>query len=552
MAAGGAARRAAAASHAVPRPAPTALCALDGGLALLIGLGLALIYRATRQRWLWNDGFGLGPQLEWDPGSSWPHPLYLPVVRALAALPGEAWPYGPLWAASWLPGALSIAALFLWLRRTVERSVALCWSLLFAFSPLVWFFATTIEVHALHAAVVGLGALLVWQLPWARPALALPLAALAFLALAASHLTAALLLPGWWALCRCCAADPRGRIGPEISDPSASDPAPPDGLEALGPPTPGKETRDPRGVPMRSSPLSAVQLWLVLPLLLLLAWLASLAGSAAGHWGGGLAGAIDQILDQIRRDARGPSWGWIEADLLVPLGYLPWLPIALGALALSRRGPASRGLATLLWIAPLLGFTALWAVPNAGGYLLGLLLPLGELAARGGAALFRSARGRLLLPLALLPWVAWSGWRDNQAWRALERAEARAQRAAAVAAQGSAAGLLLSFDPRRQPIGLDVPGVREFNAALRCEAALAAGRDPAELARELCDDLERLWPGFAARILVDARFLRRPDLDPLLSALAIAFEAELERRFVVEPAAAGPWPLLRLADLGPR
>lgn len=505
MSAGGAARGPEPGPSGAERPTRggTPLTPADGGLALLLALGLALIYRATRQRWLWNDGFGLGPLLEWNPDGSWPHPLYLPVVRALGRLLGETWPYGALQAASWLPGALAGAGLYLWLRRTEQRAVAAAWSLVWALAPLCWFFATTIEVHALHAAAVALCAPLCLALPWSRPALALPLAALTFLPVGASHLTAVLLLPGWWALCRLGAA--------------------------------------------RQRPLAPLEAWLLLPGLLAGAWLLTLLGSASSHWGGGLGHTVLRILEQIQRDTRGPSLAWLQADLAAPLGYLTWIPILCGALWLLRRGPSAEALMAALWLLPTLAFTALWAVPNAGGYLLGLLLPLGQLAAQGGAALLANPRRRLLLPLMLLPCVAWFGWRDNRAWTALYRAEARPERARAIAAQGPAAGLLLSFDPRRQPIGLDLPGVREFNAAPRCEAALASGRDPLDLARELRADLERLWPGFPGRILVDARLLRAPGLDPALQSLAAAIEAELRAGFTLEPAEGGPWPLLRLS-----
>src|SRR6185436_16334727 len=68
---------------------------------------------------------------------------------------------------------------------------------LLVLAPSLWFFGTTVEIHALHFGCVALVAAVTLLAPWRRPALALALTALAFPLLYWSHQAAFMLGPGW-------------------------------------------------------------------------------------------------------------------------------------------------------------------------------------------------------------------------------------------------------------------------------------------------------------------------------------------------------------------
>jgi hypothetical protein len=491
----------------------------DLWLALGLILAAAGLYLSTRQNWLFNDGFGLVARLSWDPGSRWPHPGYVPFVRSLHWLQPGAWPYGALLSASWLPAAVMGAGLYALARKRLPGWSALALSGALLCSPLVWFFATTVEVHALHGAAVTLGVVALHALPWRRPMLAIPLAAVAFVPAAATHLMSVLLIPGWLVLCRSLASNRR--------------------------------------------PLSWRHLGLVLlPALIGLEWCV-LWNSDGAWWQSALSAtgadpaamsvplrAVAGIWAQVQRDARPFSLDWLKEDLVAPLGlvWLPllWLLVLLGASQAWRSTPEAPGVrAQLCLVVPLLLFTALWGVPNQGGYMFGVLPGLLMLAAEGYRRLAAWPRAAQLLAPALLLSVLWPAQSAVLAWRKLYQQEDRAERARATEVALGGRGVLVSLDPRRQPVGFDLPEVLEHSAAEQLLLGLQAGELPAVLAERIGNTMDVLLNAGQHAVAIEAPWLSKAAA-PGLEDYALALHEALEQRFALELVPSSTWPVLRV------
>lgn len=502
---------------------PQPLRRADLGLAAGLFLAAAVLYCATRQEWLWNDGFGLVSRLAWNPEADWPHPGYLPTVRTLAWFRPSNWPYAPLLAASWLPGAVLAAGLFLLARTRLERGHALLLGGALVLSPLMWFFATTIEVHALHGAAVTGGLCLLYVLPWRRPRLALSLAVLCFVPAAATHLMASLLIPGWLALCHWLARS-HGRV-------------------------------------LRSAHLGGLLLALFALELLVLWnsdadwWRASATRSGTQVEALAPLQALSGIWAQIQRDAQPLRLAWLKEYLLSPLGWiygpLLWLLVLAGVARGFTRGDAGASTRPWLWfVLPLLLATAVWGVPNRGGYLMGVLPGLSVLAAQGYSDLSLRARWLPALAPLLLLSVAWPAQREVLAWRETYAQEDRRERARSASEALGGRGLLVSLDPRRQPIGFDQPGILEFQAAEQFIQGLQAGQTPALLAERISSEVERLHTTGLSPVAIDARWLTRaagPELEPYVRAFSEALNERFDLRTIPSPT----WPLLRIEGQRP-
>ena len=175
---------------------------VDARLALGVSLVALLLYGATLQNWYYGDA----PQLVnrfaqgIDQGrlEFWMHVLYMPAGYWVErVLPG----YQPVLALkllSVLAGAIALGGAFLLARFFgVTRKSGLACVALLGVTPAFWFFATMIEVHALHAASVAVCACVTVYAPWKKPVLAVTLSCVAFPLVFLSHRSGLLLGPAW-------------------------------------------------------------------------------------------------------------------------------------------------------------------------------------------------------------------------------------------------------------------------------------------------------------------------------------------------------------------
>ena len=166
-------------------------------LVVLLGLGAALLYTLFFQRWLFGDGPQLVDTFLFK-GGYWMHILYLPAAYLLR---DGLQPEDPIDSLRWLSifgGALGVSGVFVLARSFgLTRARALFSALLAATTPAIWFFSTTIELHALHFATVTACACLVSRVSWSRPRLAGLLTLASVPLLFWTHKSALLLAPGW-------------------------------------------------------------------------------------------------------------------------------------------------------------------------------------------------------------------------------------------------------------------------------------------------------------------------------------------------------------------
>lgn len=395
--------------HAPARPSARELW-IAAALAVLVGL----VYALTFQTRFYNDGPPLTEMHVLHTRELHTHVLYLPVCDLVTSVVGKEDPLLALRCLSIVPAALACGFTFLLMRAFgAPLFGALVAALLLALSPSVWFFATTIEVHALLFGVVTFAGLVTLLAPWHRPALALALVAAVFPLLYLAHESTFVLGPGWVLLVQYA----RSRHGGRYSWRAL--------LLGVGP-------------------------------VLLVALLVSVAGASVARFGSvlGILRDVDTQLDvpgyQPAMHDRSVLWN----EWLLPLGVL--VPLALlGARRLRSeawRAPAIGALVLL----PLAFFTW-WSVIERGGYFMGsdafLLVP---------AALFLGnwSRRRGLLALALLAGqVAWARHRIDEFDQGWVPAERVAQVRSALGDQG----LLLSSVGFVPSVHIDLPGVEEVS-----------------------------------------------------------------------------------------
>lgn len=328
-------------------------------IALLLAVAVGSLYSVTLLHRIYgNDGAMLA---DWTtlPGGGYPqyhNVLYQPAARLLGLLlprnlvtePGD-----PLWIAKSLSvvcTALGVAFTYGCCRRLgVLRWSSVGGALLLAVTPAIWFFATAIEVHAQHFALVSCGAWLTLLAPWRRPALATALCAPLFVAFALSHQSAPMLGPAWLLLAQLA----RRRSG---------QPA------------------------LRLMPLFFVGC----------VWLAALLlGHLLVQWcrGRGFAFGIHDLAHTVSRWHRPFAPNLLVDAVLLPLSA--FVPLAL-LVSVSRAVPALlRGLAALLLL-PLIASVVWWGIAERGGYLIGPAFVLAALA----ATWLGSFRPKVGVPLA--------------------------------------------------------------------------------------------------------------------------------------------------------
>ncbi len=468
-------------------------------LTLLVGL----LYALTFQTRYYNDGPGLVSMHALQEGRVYYHVLYLPACSLVESVLGLADPLVAPRLLSILPGALGCGFAFLVLRLCGGSIFgALAGVLLLALSPSMWFFGTTVEVHALVFCAVALVALVTLLAPWHRPMGALFVVAAAFPLLYWSHQATFVLGPGWVLFVQFARARHGGRFSWRAL------------LLEVGP-------------------------------VLLGALVFAIAIAAYVRFG-----SLVPAWEEVQRKVHAPETRaviekraiWLN-EWLLPLGLL--VPLAFAGAARIRR-PAELGAAIAALIGVPLFFFLWWGTLEKGGYFLSssvfLLVPVAFL-------LDGSSRARILLALLLLA---------AQATYARARIDAfdtgwdPAERVEQVRSVLGESGLLLTTVTFAPNIHIALPGVEEHSLTVMVRQSIArSGRSltPAGALEPVKPFLARLLERHA-RVAVEIGFHRVTLQDsPSLTAFAPylkAIEDFLREQYVVSEFPHPYWPMLLL------
>lgn len=416
------------------------------------------------------------------------HPLYLPTMDLLGSivpLPGTLAAPKLL---SVLGGAIGVGATYLLARGFgALRLPAVLATLLLAVTPAVWFFATTIEVPALHFGATASAACVALFASWRKPAQALLASALFFPLAYLTHQTGVLLGPGWVALVACARARSGGR------------------------PSWGKSL-------------------LVDGPVLLAALLFAMAGASwwiEGEFRIDLGGEVS-VIETFSQGTPLEQFLW--RGWLAPLALL--VPAALLGLAAARRAPLVVGTLALLVGVPF-AFFAWWTVAERGGYFLQTAPFYASLAALALGSPRIPPRVLLGLGLVAIATQATIARRSIDAWDVGFEPDERARVVREVLGDE---GFLLTAHPAAPPIRLDLPGVIEIDVTqayvIRSVAAgLTAEQFAASLPEVLAHDLA------GQRFALDLSYEKvrvNHEVDPLKEYLAAGIEALRERYTVTE------------------
>jgi hypothetical protein len=461
----------------------------DGALGLLLAGAFCALYLLTPQERLNGDAVQLVELHAFYGTLVYHHVLTLPVHRLFEVVLSPDDPLAAQRIASSVLAACAVGLSFVLARQLgARRGAAALGAALLGVTPAFWFFATTIEVHALHACAVALAAVLTLALPWERPARALPLALLVFPLLYLTHRSSVLLGPGWVLLVGYAAA----RRGAWPGWPR---------LVAWG---------------------AAFAAVLALLMVGTNRWL-------FGEWAL-RADAETAFVAGIRGTESASTM--LIAGWLLPM--LPLLALSLPAL-LRRLHPPLLAAAEVLMIALPLAFFLAWGVDERGGYFLGTACFLAALTAafaqRVGARLGRAAPAvaALLLALAAVQARTFIGAFDR-GWSPTVRAELAAE----VLPDG---GVLLAGHAAAPLVTIWHRDIREHELLGPLTEAAAAGEDPGPIAEASTKELAELRKRSAVAFdLSNPSLYDRPalagDLAPYLEAMAAAAEATLSTRRV--------------------
>lgn len=394
----------------------------DCAIALLLAVAIAALHFATSMgRVFGGDGAMLSlwtasPEHAYH---QYHNTLYLPAARLCAAVLPRGLltaPDDPLAVAKVLSAAaagIGCAFSFLCCRLLgAKRWTAVAGTALIGVAPGLWFFGSTIEVHAVHFAVVAFSALVTLVLPWRRPVLATALAAAVFVIPCLSHQTAPLLGPGWILLVQCA----RRRVGPPFS---------PMALLAIG-----------------AALLAAVAVGHVL-----VQWQ---RGLGFGMDPGGLAATVEGWYRGFR-----PRLVWTE--VLEPLFVC--VPVAFVACCWRGIDRWLRACAALTLLSLIAG-VLWWGITERGGYLLGGAFLLAALSACLWSVLPRRiAVATAVLAIGVQAVAGWHYLRDYDSGYQVE------DRVARVRTHLGTSGVLLSCNNNAPSITLWLPGVHEHSLA---------------------------------------------------------------------------------------
>ncbi|HVS18595.1 MAG TPA: hypothetical protein VMT18_08340 [Planctomycetota bacterium] len=473
----------------------------DLALGLLLAVLAFVLYRATFKARQFGDSALLMSifSAHRDGSGFWYHTLYMPVAGVLGRLLWWASAPEVLRVLSAGCGALGVAFAFLLARAwRASRSASLLAAGLLAVSPGYWFFSTSIEVHTLHAACVGLCAVVAVYAPWQRPLLASLLVAVTLPLLYLSHQSGMLLGPGFVVLsqhARVSCGLARFRI---------------------------------RTLLFGIGPLYLAALIAAIPLS---AWMSN--RSLAVH----LSASRTSVVDFPYEIGLSSAWeGWIQ-----PLGLL--LPLAgAGVVACSRNVWALA--APLTFVLPSAAFFLTWGLPERGGYTLGSSMFLAVLAS---AALSGAARWRVVLGMSLLVLQAAWGYTALRAYDGPEWRETLYDRRDAIRHAIGERGGVISLNTTFQYIEAELPGVIELNLLLELTRAMSNGQPPEAFLAESEPRLMQILGREDLPVLFDrsyADLVRRtaPQALPYSEAL----ERWLEARYQLEPVEGVELPLYRL------
>lgn len=471
-------------------------------IAAALALGIGLVHALTFQTRYYNDGPGLA-SMHAEGGRVYYHVLYLPVVALFERALGLDDPLVAPRLVSIVPAALGCGLSYL-VARLCGAPVfgAAAAVLLLASSPSLWFFGTTVEVHALAFCTAAFVALVTLLAPWRRAVPALLCVAAAFPLLYLAHQSTFVLGPGWVLLVQYARVRHGGRYSA-------------------------------RGLLLGVGP-------------------ALLASLLSGFAVAGLVrfGALAPLWEEFERKLHAPdNRAWIEDravwwnEWLLPLGLM--VPLALAGAARLRREPVlASALAALIgvpWV-----FFVWWATLERGGYFLSsspfLLVPVALL-------LGRWTRAKGLVALALLAAQAtWARARIDaydEGWDPAERVEQ-------VRAVLGESGLLLTTAGFAPDISLALPGVREESLTILVRQACARANralPPEEVLKPMKPFLSKLLERHE-RVAVEIGYRRvkreeSPSIAGFTESLR-AIEDYLRDQYVVTDHPHEYWTLLRL------
>lgn len=465
----------------------------DLAVAAILVLSTSLFYACTAQgRIFAGDGtvltnlFFMAERGQ----NSYHNALYFPSAHAFAAIWPLGGPLAPLYALSALCSALAVGVVYLCARSFVVRRDACAFAAaMFAVTPAVWFFATTIEVHSLHLCVVSICALIILNAPWHRPALALALTAAVLPVTYLSHQSAPILGPGWVML----AQFARSR---------------------------------------RDRPFS----------------LPALAGVGCLYLGALIAGHMitNAMLNKgMSFDAGyvihfvGNWWQDFSIDVVWDMLLVPYALLVVAVPLAIRWARVSRfeGLAVAAFLVPSIGFFLWWGIAERGGYLLGPAIFAAILAAKLAQRGLALRYGRFWIALALALQLA-AGAVFVRGFNAegfqLDDRVARIERFL------EDGGVVISVNDNAPNVAIWLPEVREFNLRISV-------RDARSSEEWLAVALPMLQLVIGTEpALLDTSYQRRTDLKAVHRECIAGLEAELERIYDCTRLEDASWPMLLL------
>lgn len=487
----------------------------DGALAVLLGAAVAVVFALLAQGRLWGDGYPLFELAVFEPRPwwfTWVHAAYLPLARLAVLLDPFGRPFEAMGLVSSVPAGAAVGLSFVLARQFgAPRGAALLAALLAGTVPAAARFATLIELHTLHGFAVAACLVAVTAL---APRLSsrgfVGALVLLFLPIAATHLSAPTLGPGWlafgWLLAR--------RHHPQLVQ--------------------GNRL-------FHFAALVTVGTALVF---------AAVVATVQFTFHSLVEGTtVGTAADLVFFPGGGFTLDFLWSDWVLSLSFAGLLLAALFALALAPRRPLSdEGRAVVRvglvwWLGPLLFFSA-WGMPNEGGYAVASL----PVAALVLSRAFELPRNRVVLAgavLLLFLQCAYS-YRDITAWKELHRFAKRDQRIEALAAALPKGGTVLSFDPLHQPAHIDLVGVREIDLLYLIRRAQLDGQPEAAILDEVTSWLDgAVLQGQAPRVF-DVSYRTWPLEGTGFETLVAPIEAAIAKRFQPVPIEGSGWPLVRL------
>lgn len=469
----------------------------DGGaarwLAPAVCFSLAFVlYGLTRRAGTFSDAVQLAERVREGP-TPYYNALYLPLGWAFHAALAPLLAWDTWQALAWLSvasGALAVALCWRMLEGSgASLAARAAWCGLFALAPAVWFFAASVEVHALQLACVTGATLLAARAREAPSARAPFLVAAALLLALVGHLSTVLLAPALVLL-------------------------------ALG-------RREGRGLALRALPWRAL-----LGAAAAVALVLVLVGVAFRSFGEGRKGPLEMLgffwtflRARVRESGLFPAGevaSYLRRELVAPAGLLS-AALVLGLAPRDRRLALATALAPYVLVLPQGG------IRENGAYYLSLL-PIGVLAGARALAGWRGAGA--VLALALVP-QAVLGWRAAVADGGGEDARVWAVEVRRLCPEGSV--LYTATLPRWHAASYVVPPFEAVDVWRVLEMMPSSAWD---LYAEV--SVQEVRKGLAAgkRVFADVDLFEGPDRPESVRRLAAAFERAFPERKPVPAAGA--------------